>query len=112
MPCARTGFWCCRIRRCLTCTARRALTMTVGSPACAATEAAWRPMVEQSRRRVLVVGAALLGAAACGAKPTEPRLSDPAEPLPPIEDRITALKRRHNARVGLFAADLGSGHTV
>jgi beta-lactamase class A len=65
-------------------------------------------MGELSRRHALVVGAALLGAA-CTSKPT---LTDPAEPMPPIQDRIAALERRHKARVGVFAADLGSGRTV
>ncbi len=57
---------------------------------------------------IIVVGATLF-AAACTAKPT---LKDPAEPVPPLDERITALERRHNARVGLFAADLGSGRTA
>jgi beta-lactamase class A len=65
-------------------------------------------MGELSRRRALVVGATLF-AAACSSKPT---LADPAEPVPPLDERITALERRHNARVGLFAADLGSGRTA
>ncbi len=52
-----------------------------------------------------MLGVALLGAAAC-AKPTL------AEPLPPVNDQIAELARRHNARVGLFAADLGSSRTV
>ncbi|HEX9174602.1 MAG TPA: class A beta-lactamase [Mycobacterium sp.] len=65
-------------------------------------------MGELSRRRIIVVGATLF-AAACTAKPT---LKDPAEPMPPLDERITALERRHNARVGLFAADLGSGRTA
>ena len=65
-------------------------------------------MGELSRRRALVAGATLF-AAACSSKPT---LADPAEPVPPLDERITALERRHNARVGLFAADLGSGRTA
>ena len=32
--------------------------------------------------------------------------------MSPLDERITALERRHNARVGLFAADLGSGRTA
>ncbi|MFZ0832370.1 MAG: class A beta-lactamase, partial [Mycobacterium sp.] len=31
---------------------------------------------------------------------------------PPLDERVAALERRHNARVGLFAADLGSGRTA
>lgn len=65
-------------------------------------------MGELSRRRIIVVGATLF-AAACTAKLT---LKDPAEPVSPLDERITALERRHNARVGLFAADLGSGRTA
>ncbi len=60
------------------------------------------------RRRTLLTAAALL-AASCATKPT---LDDPAEPVPPLDERIAALERRHNARVGLFAADLGSGRTA
>ena len=65
-------------------------------------------MVELSRRRALVAGATLF-AAACSSKPT---LADPAEPVPPLDDRIAALERRHIARVGLFAADLDSRRTA
>ena len=60
------------------------------------------------RRRTLLTAAALL-AASCATKPT---LDHPAEPVPPLDERIAALERRHNARVGLFAADLGSGRTA
>jgi beta-lactamase class A len=69
-------------------------------------------MGELSRRRALVTGTVLVGAVACNAKPAHPRLSDPAEPLPPIEERIAALEHRHNARAGVFAVDLDSGRTV
>ena len=77
-------------------------------------------MAELSRRRALG-GALLLTAWATGcssqsAAPGSPasssRVSDPAEPLPPIADRIAALERKHNARVGVFAADLGSTRKV
>lgn len=62
------------------------------------------------RRRLLLVGAALTVVAACGDKTsrTHPTLSDPAEPLPPIEQRIAALEKRHNASVGLYAQNLDS----
>lgn len=60
------------------------------------------------RRRTLLTAAALL-AASCATKPT---LDDPAEPVPLLDERIAALERRHNARVGLFAGDLGSGRTA
>jgi beta-lactamase class A len=62
-------------------------------------------MVELSRRRALS-GVVAFAALAAGCSPA------PAQPLPPIEDRIAALERRHNARVGVFAANLGSGHSV
>lgn len=65
-------------------------------------------MAELSRRRALLLGAALLGAA-CSAKATR---ADPVSPVPPLDERISALERRHNARVGLFAADLESGRTA
>lgn len=63
-------------------------------------------MAELSRRGVLVAGAALLGAVAC--RTQEPILDPPQ----PIEERIEGLAERNNARVGIFAADLGSGRTV
>jgi beta-lactamase class A len=63
-----------------------------------------------SRRRLLAAGAALSALAACGDKTsrTQPTLSDPAEPLPPIEQRIAALEKRHNAFVGLYGQNLDS----
>ncbi|AKK27196.1 class A beta-lactamase [Mycobacterium sp. EPa45] len=62
------------------------------------------------RRRFLVAGAALTFVAACGSRtvPTHPTLSDPAEPLPPVGQRIAALEKRHNAVVGLYAQNLDS----
>jgi beta-lactamase class A len=61
-----------------------------------------------SRRRLLVAGVVLTAVAACGDKTsrTHPTLSDPAEPLPPIEQRIAALEKRHNAFVGLYGQNL------
>ncbi|APE15573.1 class A beta-lactamase [Mycolicibacterium pallens] len=63
-----------------------------------------------ARRRFLVAGAALTVVAACGTKtaPAHPTLSDPAEPLPPVDQRIAALEKRHNALVGLYAQNLES----
>ena len=63
-----------------------------------------------SRRRLLVAGAMLSAAAACGGKesPARPTLRDPAEPLPPIGTRIAALEKRHNAFVGLYGQNLDS----
>ena len=39
-------------------------------------------------------------------------MADPAEPLTPIEERIRALERRHDAYVGLFAIDLDGGRSI
>jgi beta-lactamase class A len=57
---------------------------------------------------------ALTAVAACGRKQsfTQPTLSDPAEPLPPLEDRIGLLEKRDNALVGLYAVNLDSNLTV
>lgn len=62
-----------------------------------------------SRRGLLVGGLTLAGLAACSRSTV---LADPAEPLPPIGDRLAALGRRHNARIGVYAVDLGSDRTV
>jgi beta-lactamase class A len=62
-----------------------------------------------SRRQALLGGLTLAAAAACASKPV---LADPAEPLPPIQERIGALERRHNAYVGLFAVDLDGGRSI
>jgi beta-lactamase class A len=62
-----------------------------------------------SRRSVLVSGLAVAGLAACAQKPV---LADPAEPVPPVRDRIEALQRRHNATIGVYAVDVVSGRTV
>lgn len=66
-------------------------------------------MTAVSRRQLLVAGAGLAMLTACR---SEHVLVDPAEPLPPIADRIAALERRHDAYVGLYAVDLGTGRTV
>ncbi len=57
---------------------------------------------------------ALAAVAACGRKQsfTPPTLSDPAEPLPPLEDRIGLLEKRDNAVVGLYGVNLDSNVTV
>jgi beta-lactamase class A len=62
-----------------------------------------------SRRSVLVGGLAVAGLAACAQKPV---LADPADPVPPVHDRIEALQRQHNAKVGVYAVDLDSERTV
>jgi beta-lactamase class A len=62
-----------------------------------------------SRRHALFGGLTLVAAAAYA---TKPALADPAAPVPPINERIGALERRHNAYVGLFAADRNSGRSI
>lgn len=72
-------------------------------------------MTQWSRRQLLVATAALASLTACGSRPvapTQPTLSDPAEPVPPIDDRIAALESRHNAFVGLYGLNLASGLDV
>ena len=39
-------------------------------------------------------------------------MADPAEPLPPLADRIQALERQHNALIGVYATNLVSEKTV
>ncbi|MGV1086993.1 MAG: class A beta-lactamase [Mycobacterium sp.] len=56
--------------------------------------------------------AAAVLTAGCGRTVTPPRLSDPAEPLPPIEDRIGLQEDKYNAVVGLWAVNLNSGRTL
>lgn len=66
-------------------------------------------MTGLSRRHVLVGGLALAALAACSGKTV---LADPAEPVPPVEDRIGPLERRHDALIGVFATNLDTGKTV
>lgn len=68
-----------------------------------------------SRRHLLLSTAVATAAAvaACGRSTTAgPDVSDPAEPLPPIEDRLVALEQKYDAVVGLYGADLDSDRTV
>lgn len=51
----------------------------------------------------------MAGLAAC---PQKAVLADPAELVPPINDQIGALQRRHDAKIGVHAVDLTSGRTV
>lgn len=51
----------------------------------------------------------MAGLAACSQRHV---LADPAEPVPPVEDRIEALQRRHNAKIGVYAVDFASGRAV
>jgi beta-lactamase class A len=66
-------------------------------------------MTALSRRRALIGGLTFAAAATFA---TPPVLADPAAPLPPIQDRIAALERRHNAYIGLFAVDLDAGRSI
>lgn len=60
-------------------------------------------MTEFSRRHVLFGGLSLFALTACSSQTV---LADPAQPLPPVQDRIEALARRHNAQIGLYAVNL------
>lgn len=60
-----------------------------------------------SRRSVLVGGLAVAGLAACAEKPV---LADPT--VPPIDERIDALQRRNNTKIGVYAVNLDTGSTV
>ena len=64
-------------------------------------------MTRLSRRQALF-GGLTLAAMAAGA----PAQADPAEPLAEIDEHIAAIERRHNACVGLFAADLETGRSI
>jgi beta-lactamase class A len=66
-------------------------------------------MTALSRRQALFGGFALVAAAAYS---TRTAMADPAQPPPPINERIGALEQRHNAYVGLFAANLDGGRSI
>jgi beta-lactamase class A len=64
---------------------------------------------------MLVGGLAVAGLAALPqklvlAEPAEP--AEPADPAAPVHDRIEALQRQHNVKIGVYAVDLESGRTV
>ncbi|WP_422748143.1 class A beta-lactamase [Mycobacterium sp. WMMD1722] len=63
-------------------------------------------------RRQAISGAAVLAGAALAACSQRTVLADPAEPVPPIGERLDELERRHDAVIGVYAVDLGSGRTV
>jgi beta-lactamase class A len=62
-----------------------------------------------SRRGLLIGSAALAALAACS---REPAHADADEPVPPIHDRIDALQRRHNAKIGVYGVDLTTGRSI
>ncbi len=53
-----------------------------------------------------------MATAACGPPITPPRHSDPAEPLPPVDELIAVQENRYDADVGLYAVNLNSGRTL
>lgn len=63
-------------------------------------------------RRHLLCAAAVAVTAGCARAITPPPLSDPAEPLPPITERIGILEDKYNAAVGIYAADLNGDRTL
>lgn len=63
-------------------------------------------------RRQAISGAAVLAGAALAACSERTALADPAEPLPPVGERLGALERRHDAVIGVYAVDLASGRTI
>lgn len=65
-----------------------------------------------TRRGLLIGGLSVAALAACAGSHGPTVTSDPVEPLPPVADRIEALRRRHNAEIGVYAVDLASGKTV
>ncbi len=66
-----------------------------------------------SRRRLVLAAAAVAATAACGKTSyTPPQHSDPAEPLPPLDERMGMLEKRHNAIVGIYGVNLDAGVTV
>lgn len=61
---------------------------------------------------MLVGGLAVAGLAALPHKPVLAEPADPAEPVAPVHDRIEAVQRQHNVKIGVYAVDLESGRTV
>ena len=58
---------------------------------------------------MLIGGLAAAGLAVSAQKTV---FADPAQTVSPVHDRIAALQRRHNVKIGVYAADLASGRTV
>lgn len=66
-------------------------------------------MTEFTRRHVLFGGLSLFALTACSSQTV---LADPAQPLPPVQERIEALARRHNAQIGLYAVNLDTQRSL
>lgn len=64
--------------------------------------------MRMSRRNVIIGGLTLAAVMSAG----ERAYADPAEPAPPLDQRIGALERRHNAVVGLSAVNLDAPGAV
>jgi beta-lactamase class A len=61
---------------------------------------------------MLVGGLAVAGLAALPQKLVLAEPAEPADPAAPVHDRIEALQRQHNVKIGVYAVDLESGRTV
>ncbi len=66
-------------------------------------------MTQLSRRHVLAGGLTLAAAIACS---FDPVLADPAEPVPPFDERVAALERQYAALIGVYAVDVNTGRSV
>ncbi|KWX56672.1 class A beta-lactamase [Mycobacterium sp. NAZ190054] len=66
-------------------------------------------MTKFSRRHVLFGGVPLAALVACSPQSV---LADPAQPLPPPDERLDELARRHNAEIGVYAVDLATQKSV
>ncbi len=69
-------------------------------------------MTRQLGRRYVLLGAIGL-AVGCGRPVTGGhRLTGPAEPVPPMADRIGSLEAKYDAMVGLYGVNLNDGRTI
>jgi beta-lactamase class A len=66
-------------------------------------------MTQLSRRYVLAGGLTLAAAIACS---SDPVVADPAEPVPPFDERVAALERQYSALIGVYAVDVNTGRSV
>jgi beta-lactamase class A len=58
-----------------------------------------------SRRTMLIGGLSVATLTACSPQAV---LADPAQPLPPVQDRLDALAGRHDAQIGVYAINLNT----